>query len=1002
MLTRQQLLTELDDQIRAGATGFYIQSAEEARLDDLLAELCAQRNLRPLEWNHAYGWSRFDNKQPLRAEGERAYDLASALEGVLDDGLDGRLVIVRHARLALDGNGVALARLKLLLNRLARHHAARAAVVLVSERFEVPAELEALLMVYGLALPRGREIASLIGARYMVAPELLQRLSIACGGLSQAEITHALSLADTESAGRLDDGTLAVVLKQKEQVIAKGGVLEMVRADVKVEEIGGLRNLKEWLARRSTVMLRLTDAAAFGVQAPRGVLIAGMPGCGKSLTAKVTASLFGLPLLRLDIGSLLGKYVGESEHNMRRALQTAEAISPCVLWIDELEKAFVGMGGANASEVTSRLLGYFLTWMQEKSGAVFTIATANDITALPPELLRKGRFDEIFYVGFPDADERREILGIHLRRRHQDPDALDIDALIENCRGYTGADIENAVNEAMEAAFVADGVLTQQRLEAAIAKTTPLRETMQKKVREYEEAFEKLKLKPASHHDDMSVSEMIRLAEDKNPLRRIEVARNREVPDDLLVKLAPDPDLDVRKAVFEHSRCPESLLAERISKGEGAEPDSEVFALACVHRRAPLDLLERMVRAGSISDAVLFRVLRATSDPQAILRAAGYKAWGRRPLDWQDAAANQRNRDMNALLEALARNVHLTGSLQDFLASLDAPAAIRRVLAVNTSLPVSVQDMLAGDVDGYVRAVLAGARIPESVQYRLTDDTSIAVRKALVGNRWLTAEVQRRLASQANKEVLLALAESDHEEALLTLVEHEDDEVFNAVLAKSTLPETVYLKILDGSLTRKLLLVEKLCMVFPPPDSVLEKLIVDPDRAVRHAVCRQLGGELDATKKCRLLFDGSLDEDARIALTYHFPSEQILWALLNSESASLRARGCHMTETTFVPSDRFFESLPTFSNWRNGLVPTEFLDNHPISNVRLQTALANHPDVEIRKRIARRDIDDSVRALLESDPDDGVKAALAEGPTLSESIDVTLKSIRRMQADMSR
>lgn len=757
MLSQQQLLVELDDQIRAGGTGFYIQSAEERRLDDLIAQLCIRRTLSPLEWNRAYGWSRFDTKQPLRPGGERAHDLATALEGVLDEGLDGRLVIIRHARLALEDNGVALARLKLLLDRLTRHHAGRAEVVLISERLEVPAELEALLMVYGLALPRGSEIETLIRERYSVEPELLQRLTTACGGLNQAEIEHTLSLADSEGVGKLDASALAVALKQKEQIISKSGVLEMVHADTTTASIGGLINLKNWLERRASVMQRLADAHAFGVQPPKGVLIAGMPGCGKSVTAKMTASLFSLPLLRLDIGTLLGKYVGESEHNMRRALQTAEAISPCVLWIDELEKAFVGMGGANASEVTSRLLGFFLTWMQEKSGAVFTIATANDITALPPELLRKGRFDEIFYVGFPDTEERRDILNIHLLRRHQDPGAFDIDALAQDCRGYTGADIENAINEAMETAFVDNGMLTQKQLETAIAQTTPLRETMQQKVREYEQAFERLRLKPASRYNGMSVAEMIRLADDKNPLRRLDVARDPDVPEDLLTKLASDDDIEVRKAVFNHSRCPEALLAEQINKNDGWKLDCEVFALACVHRRAPVDLLARTVAANKLPDTVRLQILASTTAPEAILRAAGYKATGDNPLEGRDFSVASPLSDANRFMMALAKNTHLTENLQNFLASNEVPSDVASKLAANVAILESVQDKLAQHEDTDVRGAIASAKIPKSIQIRLAEDPSGHVRNKLACNPHLVPEVLRRLAEDQDANVRNAL-----------------------------------------------------------------------------------------------------------------------------------------------------------------------------------------------------------------------------------------------------
>ena len=188
---------------------------------------------------------------------------------------------------------------------------------------------------------------------------------------------------------------------------------------------------------------------------PKGIMVVGMPGCGKSLTAKATASLFKLPLLKMDMGSMMGKFVGDSEGNMRRALRVAEAVSPCVLWVDEVEKAFAGIGVGNVgSEVATRMFGYFLTWMQEKSSQVFVIATANDVSALPPELMRKGRFDEIFYVDFPLDTERKEIFKLHLEKRKRLNDQINLDDLVNKTEHYSGADIEAVVKEAIESCFV--------------------------------------------------------------------------------------------------------------------------------------------------------------------------------------------------------------------------------------------------------------------------------------------------------------------------------------------------------------------------------------------------------------------------------------------------------------------------------------------------------------------------------------------------------------------
>jgi SpoVK/Ycf46/Vps4 family AAA+-type ATPase len=234
---------------------------------------------------------------------------------------------------------------------------------------------------------------------------------------------------------------------------------------------------------------------------PKGVLIAGVPGCGKSLTAKVTASLFDIPLLRLDIGKILGKYVGESEENMRKAIALAEAISPCVLWVDELEKAFAGIGaGGDGNEVTVRLFGAFLTWMQEKTSTVFVIATANDITKLPPELMRKGRFDEIFFVGLPKPEERKKIFEIHInKRRKNDFSSIDISKLVDKTDGYSGADIEGVVKESIENAF-ADGKekLTTDYILKAISETHSLSEIMKESLDSMSKVYKDRKFKNAS------------------------------------------------------------------------------------------------------------------------------------------------------------------------------------------------------------------------------------------------------------------------------------------------------------------------------------------------------------------------------------------------------------------------------------------------------------------------------------------------------------------------
>lgn len=275
----------------------------------------------------------------------------------------------------------------------------------------------------------------------------------------------------------------------------------MIQVKESIDDIGGLDTLKDWLKKKAKVINNMEKAEDFGVEMPKGVLIAGVPGCGKSLNAKASAKLFNIPLLKLDMGRLMGKYVGESESNMRRAIALSEAIAPCVLWIDELEKAFSGIGGDGGSaEVTTRLFGQFLTWMQDKNSSVFVVATANDIMKLPPELMRKGRFDEIFYVQLPNEEERRKIFEIHIKkRREEDYKDIDIDKLVQKTEGYSGADIEGVVRDAIESAFVrCDSKVETQDFLDAIQSTHSLKEIMGESIKKLQQQYEQRKFKSAS------------------------------------------------------------------------------------------------------------------------------------------------------------------------------------------------------------------------------------------------------------------------------------------------------------------------------------------------------------------------------------------------------------------------------------------------------------------------------------------------------------------------
>lgn len=291
-----------------------------------------------------------------------------------------------------------------------------------------------------------------------------------------------------------------MILKEKEQVIKKSGMLEIINFKENIEDIGGLENLKEWLYKKAKVFDKLGKALKFGVDIPKGIMIVGMPGCGKSLSAKAVAKLFKVPLLRLDVGRLLGKYVGESEENMRKALNISEKISPCVLWIDEIEKAFSGIGeSGGASDITTRLFGQFLTWIQEKESTVFIVATANDISKLPAEFLRKGRFDELFFVDLPNEDERKKIFEIHLKKRDKWNPKIDINKLVKETENFNGADIEAVIKESIENAFInEENDITTENIIDIIKNTKSISSTLKEKIESIRKNIEKVDMKPAS------------------------------------------------------------------------------------------------------------------------------------------------------------------------------------------------------------------------------------------------------------------------------------------------------------------------------------------------------------------------------------------------------------------------------------------------------------------------------------------------------------------------
>lgn len=475
----------------------YINHFDFKVIDDIISDIVEDRKV--IEYNNGLGIVDFKTKAAMKE-----CDLFNFLQLVKDDGYEHSMVIVlKDVHNQLD-NPEIVSLLKYIAERNLYNESYNASIFIVSSKLCIPAELEDLITVFDIPLPTVAEIKQIMAdfvkdLDINVSQDVMGEIALSFKGLNEFQIKQILNLA-YQDGGCLDFDDKQLILRQKEQFIKKAGLLEMVTVNESIEDIGGLENLKEWLQKKERIFNQLDKAIKFGVDIPKGIMIVGMPGCGKSLAAKATAKLFEIPLVRLDVGRLLGKYIGESEENMRNALKLSEAISPCVLWIDEIEKAFSGVGGSGGgSDVTTRLFGQFLTWMQEKENTVFIVATANDISKIPPEFLRKGRFDELFFVDFPNDEERRKIIEIHLKKRNKWNKDLDIIKLVKQTEGYNGADLEAIVKDAIEKCFINNGekLSTQDLLFSQLAIKS-ISTTLKTRINAIKKAAEEIDLQPAN------------------------------------------------------------------------------------------------------------------------------------------------------------------------------------------------------------------------------------------------------------------------------------------------------------------------------------------------------------------------------------------------------------------------------------------------------------------------------------------------------------------------
>lgn len=475
----------------------YINHFDFIVIDEALKKIANDTQI--IEFNNALGAIDFHNKSPLFE-----CDLEHFLKLSMDDGFEqNTFIVLKDIHEELKNQKIIA-----LLKRIAEYNLYRedyyCTVFIVSSKIVIPFELENYITVFDIPLPTNSEIMQIItdfvkSINIKADQDVLDDIALSFKGLNEFQIKQILNLA-YQDGGCLDADDKQLILKEKEQFIKKSGMLEIVSFKETVDDIGGLENLKEWLSKKAKIFAQLDKAIKFGVDVPKGIMIVGMPGCGKSLTAKATADLFQIPLVRLDVGRLLGKYVGESEENMRKALKLSEAISPCVLWVDEIEKSFAGVGGdGGGNDVTTRLFGQFLTWMQEKENTVFIVATANDISKMPPEFLRKGRFDELFFVDLPNGEERKTIIDIHLKKRKKWNKDIDSISLIKKTKGFNGADLEAVVKDSIELAFIENRKkLTTEDLISTIEETRSISTILKDKITQIETTISKMDIKPAS------------------------------------------------------------------------------------------------------------------------------------------------------------------------------------------------------------------------------------------------------------------------------------------------------------------------------------------------------------------------------------------------------------------------------------------------------------------------------------------------------------------------
>jgi len=481
-------MNELEVLIRARYPLIGVESYEEGRVTSVLKKIADSRNKRIELWSASRGFyapgASLESKQ---GSDQSTTDPLNALDHVVKI-MEPSLFVLFDFHHYLN-NPTVLRKLREVGAYLKTSYKS---LILVSPCLNVPSDLDKEITIVEFDLPSARELGMLLDEtvkeinekselNLKVGAEVRERLVSAALGLTWDETENVFSRILVEG-GRLTMEDVPKVLEEKEKLIKRSGSLEYFSPQEAFASVGGLESLKGWLDRRRLGFSE--KAQSRGLPYPKGVLLIGVQGCGKSLVAKAVSGRWQMPLLRLDVGRVFSSLVGSSEGNIRQAIALAESVAPAILWVDEVEKAFSGSksSGSSDSGTTARVFGNFITWLQEKTSPVFVMATANDISELPAEFLRKGRFDEIFFVDLPQEREREEILKIHIQKRSGAPGSFDYGPIIRRTQGFSGAELEEAVISAMFAAFEKDEELSKKLLLEAVSETVPLSQTMAEEI----------------------------------------------------------------------------------------------------------------------------------------------------------------------------------------------------------------------------------------------------------------------------------------------------------------------------------------------------------------------------------------------------------------------------------------------------------------------------------------------------------------------------------------